>query len=296
MEEEKEKAMDLLKVKGDEDIGLLNTPTPDVPVTYMDKLPSGFKGYPKGTKIGYKPMTLEELEILSIEDEDWDNENENESKANLAIAYLLKSIVCNTLEPEDLYYWDLMYIGIKRKMLAFGGTQGTVYGRCSKCGNILAKKFDYTELQFKELEVPALPLKIQLSGRNVEFGQITMKDFLQIEPSQGQLGVYARMIKNMEFDEAYNFVKNLYGMDIKKIKFVDNQLNFGLKPLEMICENEFEEDNPNYDESKPVSETNKRTLLKPCGEKNFLEVTSLFEVVFPEDKDGGADEFEVQYG
>ena len=291
-----EKAMDILNVKGEEDIGLLTVPTPDVPVTYMDKLPSGFKGYPKGTKIGYKPMTMEELEILSIEDEMYDNEQENESKANLAIAYLLKSIVCNTLNPEDLYYWDLMYIGIKRKMLAFGGTTGTTFGRCSKCGNTLIRQFTYDELQFKELNVPALPMKLQINGREVHFGQITMKDFLQIDPSQGQIGVYARMIKNMEFEEAYPFVKGLFGVDIKKVKFVDNQLNYGLKPLETICEHEYEEDNPNFNPDLPISETNKKKLLVSCGEKNFVEVTSLFEVVFPEDTNGGADEFEVQYG
>ena len=293
---ENEKAIDILNVKGDEDIGLLSVPTPDVPVTYMDKLPSGFKGYPKGTKIGYKPITMEELEILSIEDESYNDEEENESKANLAVAYLLKSIVCNTLNPEDLYYWDLMYIGIKRKMLAFGGTTGTTFGRCSKCGSTLVRQFTYNELEFKELNVPALPMKLQINGREVHFGQITMKDFLQIDPTQGQIGVYARMIKNMEFDEAYKFVKSLYGVDIKKVKFVDNQLNYGLKPLETICEHEHEEDNPNFNPNEPISETNKKKLLVSCGEKNFVEVTSLFEVVFPEDTNGGADEFEVQYG
>jgi len=293
---ENEKAIDILNVKGDEDIGLLSVPTPDVPVTYMDKLPSGFKGYPKGTKIGYKPITMEELEILSIEDESYNDEEENESKANLAVAYLLKSIVCNTLKPEDLYYWDLMYIGIKRKMLAFGGTTGTTFGRCSKCGSTLVRQFTYNELEFKELNVPALPMKLQINGREVHFGQITMKDFLQIDPTQGQIGVYARMIKNMEFDEAYKFVKSLYGVDIKKVKFVDNQLNYGLKPLETICEHEHEEDNPNFNPNEPISETNKKKLLVSCGEKNFVEVTSLFEVVFPEDTNGGADEFEVQYG
>ena len=293
---ESEKAIDILNVKGDEDIGLLSVPTPDVPVTYMDKLPSGFKGYPKGTKIGYKPITMEELEILSIEDESYNDEEENESKANLAVAYLLKSIVCNTLKPEDLYYWDLMYIGIKRKMLTFGGTTGTTFGRCSKCGSTLVRQFSYNELEFKELNVPALPMKLQINGREVHFGQITMKDFLQIDPTQGQIGVYARMIKNMEFDEAYAFVKSLYGVDIKKVKFVDNQLNYGLKPLETICEHEHEEDNPNFNPNEPISETNKKKLLVSCGEKNFVEVTSLFEVVFPEDTNGGADEFEVQYG
>lgn len=293
---EDEKAMGILNAKGDEDIGLLTVPTPDVPVTYMDKLPSGFKGYPKGTKIGFKPAGLKELEVLSIEADDINNDEVNEEKANLSIAYLLKNIVCNTMEPEDLYYWDVIAIGIRRKLMAFGSTTGTTFGRCSKCGNIIQRQFTYDELQFKDLAVPALPLKIQMAGRDVEFGLLTMKDFLELDTEQGQLGVYARMIKNMEYKEALNFVENLYGIDIKKIKFVDNQLNYGLKPLTATCEHEEEMDNPDFDETQPISDKNKKRILKVCGEKNFVEVTSVFEVVFPESDDRGDIEFEVQYG
>lgn len=242
----------------------LNEDTEYLPLINVEELPSGFKGYPEGTKVGFRPITLDELEAL----------NSSDIEPERAVAMLLKSIHCTTLPSEELYYWDIIYVGVKRKLLAFGDIKGTIYKRCPKCGNIVSKSFKYTDIEFEELKVPNLPMKLDVCGKKLEFGLITMKDFLQIKEEQGALGVYARMIKNMSFDEAYKLVKSAYGVDIKKLKFVDQSLNYGIKPFIVECEGD---------------ET-------PCGEEVFLEVRSPFEIVFPEDALEGDNEFEVQYG
>ena len=265
------------------DISLLNEDTNFDDHINVKELPSEFKGYPVGTKISFKPITLEELETL----------NTDEVDPARAVAMLLKSIHCTTLPVEDLYYWDVMYIGIQRKLLAFGNTKGTMYNRCPKCGNIVSKSFEYTDLEFRQMLAPNLPMKMEVGGKKLEFGLLTMKDFLQIEVGQGELGVYARMIKNMPFDEAYNFVKHATGVDIKKLRFVDKQLNYGLKPFYVTCDNEVEVENPDFDETV---EGSKRMILKPCGNRVVMEVQSPFEIVFPEDEISGFDDFEVQYG
>lgn len=248
------------------DISLLNENVELTSQIQVKELPSEFKGYPEGTKIYFKPLTLEELEAL----------NSDEMSPERAVALLLNAIKCTTLVSHDLYYWDVMYIGIQRKLLAFGNTKGTIYRRCSKCGNILSKTFEYTEIEFKQMEAPALPMKLEVCGKKLEFGELTMKDFLQIDAEQGALGVYARMIKNMEFEEAFDLVKNATGTDIKKLRFVDKQLDYGMKPFHVKCENI----------------VNK----KPCDNDMVMEVQSPFEVVFPEDEVDGYNEFEVQYG
>ena len=120
-----------------------------------------------------------------------------------------------------------------------------------------------------------------------------MKDFLQIEIDKGELGVYARMIKNLDFETAYNLVKGATGTDIKKLRFVDKQLDYGIKPFFVECDNKIEVQNPNFD---PEKENSKRIIQKPCAEKVALEVRSPFEVVFPEDEIDGYNDFEVQYG
>lgn len=262
---------DILNVKGEETEALLNQDS-KLPLITVKKLPSDFKGYPKNTIIQYEPLTLGELEAL----------NTDEMEPQRAVAMLLNSIHCNTLPSEELYYWDIMFIGIERKLQAFGDTKGTLYSRCPKCGNIVSKQFNYTDIEFRQIQAPALPMKMEVCGKTLEFGELTMKDFLQIIPEQGELGVYARMIKNMEFKEAYNLVQSAYGVDIKKLKFADKQLNYGMKPFYVECNNAVK--NP---------QTGK---MEACKEEVVLEVRSPFEVVFPEDSFEGDNDFEVQYG
>ena len=116
---------------------------------------------------------------------------------------------------------------------------------------------------------------MKVAGKDLEFCPLTMKDFLQIETDQGELGVYARMIRNMNFDDAYTLVKNATGVDIKKLRFADKQLDYRIQPFFVECDGEDD---------------------KPCGYNVVMEVRSPFEVVFPEDETEGYNDFEVQYG
>ena len=255
-----EKAINILQVKGKETEDLLNQKI-DKPVIEVKELPSEFKGYPKGTVISFEPLTLGELEILNT-DEDLD--------LSYGIALLLDAIHCNTLKSEDLFFYDVMYIGIIRKIQAFGDTRGRIIKRCPKCGTPVSKTFDYTEIEFKQIKAPALPMRMEVGGQSIDFSQLTMKDFLQIGEDEGSLGVYKRYIKNLPFEQASELVDKATGIDIKKLRFVDEQLDYGMKPFTVKCEK--------------------------CNEEVGLEVTSPFEVVFPEDTFIGDTGFEVQYG
>ena len=262
---------------------ILKEDTSFTPLIEVKELPSGFKGYPEGTKISYTPLTLGELEAL----------NSGTIDVLRGIALLLKSIRCNTIPVEDLYYWDVMYIGIQRKLLAFGDTRGILYNYCPTCGAEIEFEFEHTQLEFETLQAPALPITTNIGKHEVEFGLITIKDFLEIDPEKGTLDVYARMIKNIPYADAYEIVSNSSGKDMKKLKFIDKQLTYGLKPFEVICDNMVHKPNPNYDASKKGS---KKIISEPCGEKVFMEVRTPFEVVFPEDTDNHDIESEIQYG
>lgn len=253
-------AQNILKTKKYDNNMVKNEDTSNSSFVVVDKLPSNFKGYPEGTRISYKPITLGELEAL----------NSGSVEVERGIAMLLKAIHCNTLKPQDLYYWDVMYIGIQRKLLAFGDTRGIIYEQCPNCGNIVEKEFDYTELEFKEIEAPNLPVIAKIQNKEVEFGLITIKDFLEINTEKGELDVYARMIKNIPYEQAYNLLYTCEGKDSKCVKFIDKKLNYGLKPLFQPCEK--------------------------CNTEVRMEVRSPFEVVFPEDKFDEYSEFEIRYG
>lgn len=260
---------------------LLNEQTELESNIVVNELPSEFKGYPEGTKVSFKPITLEELEVLNSDNMDTER----------AIALLLKSIHCTTLPAQDLYYWDVIYVGIKRKLLAFGGTKGTLSRRCPYCGATVSKTFAYTDLEFKPIEARALPIRLDIAGEQLVFSELTMKEFLQIKTEQGELGVYARMIKNKPFEEALALVKGATGVDIKKLRFVDKQLDYGLKPFYVDCKHEIQ--NPDFISDVETPQVPKKIK---CGNRVALEVRSPFEIVFPEDEIDGYNDFEVQYG
>lgn len=267
-----EDKINILNVKGEETEALLNQKI-DRPLIQVKDLPSQYKGYPKGTVISYTSLDLETLENLNT-DPDLD--------VSYGVAELLDAIHCNTLPSEQLYFYDVMYIGILRKINAFGDTRGMLKKRCPVCGELITKTFDYTEIDFKQIQAPDLPMRMEVAGKQLEFAQLTMKEFLEIGENEGELGVYSRYIKNLPFEEADQLVKRATGIDIKKLRFVDRQLDYGMKPFIVPCTGTVV--NPKTGKSEP------------CKEQVVLEVTSPFEVVFPEDELGGDINFEVQYG
>ena len=282
-----EEAQDILKVRNVDNASyeqVVNSDTTEKPLIKVTELPSGFKGYPEGTTISYDPITLGELEALN---------NGESIDVERGIAMLLKAIHCTTLPSENLYYWDVIYIGIKRKLTAFGDTRGVAYAICPKCGNIVEREFDYTELEFKELQAPDLPAIVNINGKEVEIGLLTMRDYLELDDEKTDLDVYAKMIKNLPFKEALDLVKNAKGKDIKVLRYVDEVLNYGLKPLKQECKGELIIDNPEYD---PNNKKSKKKIKEKCKEQVNVEVRSPFEVVFPENKDNRPDDIEIQFG
>ena len=278
-----EDVRNILQVKQVDADPVINRETNKIPLIKITKLPSNFKGYPEGTVISYEPITLGELEALN---------NSDAVDIERGIAMLLNSIHCNTLQSYELYYWDVMYIGIQRKLLAFGDTKGIIYEQCPNCGGIVERQFDYTELEFKELEAEDLPVFTTINGQEVEINLLTIKDFLDLNTSNGELDVYARMIKNMDYQSAYELISNCYGKDSQKIRYIDKALNYGLKPLYQTCTEEI--DNPDFDKDKKPSKTNPQKIL--CNTKVRMEVRSPFEVVFPEDTNIGLDLSEIRFG
>ena len=127
-----------------------------------------------------------------------------------------------------------------------------------------------------------------IAGTPVEIGLLTVKDLLEVDIEKGELDVYARMIKNLAYEEAFQLINNATGKDAKKIRFIDKQLNYGLKPLYTKCQGKVE--NPEYENNKKLPK------LVDCNQSVRMEVRSPFEVVFPEDILDGCDEFEIQYG
>lgn len=215
-----------------------NANNSELPLVKITKLPSGFKGYPEGTVISYAPLTLGELETLN---------NSDEVDVERGLAMLLNSIHFTTISTSDLYYWDVMYISIRRKLLAFGNTHGILYAQCPNYRNIEERDFGFRELEFKGIETPALPIITKLQDKEVEIGLLTIKDFKEVDINKGELDINARMIINLPYEEAYTLASSCYEKDSKKIRNIDKILNCGMKPLYQLYNPELKisKQNPN---------------------------------------------------
>ena len=157
------------------------------PLIEIKELPSGFKPYPKNSKVFYKPITLKELDIL------------NSGSLNIEQGYqfLLDSIVTQGFDKNELAYFDVVYIGIQRKLTAFGDIKGKYELICPKCGQTIEYEFEYTSLEFKELQVDELPIKLKLNNEELHFSVLNIKDFLQIEDVE-EAYFLTPVVKNVE--------------------------------------------------------------------------------------------------
>ena len=128
-----------------------------------------------------------------------------------------------------------------------------------------------------------------INNVEVEFGLLTMQDFLEVEVEKGELDPYARMIKNLPYEQAFELLSNCTGKDAKKIKYIDKKLSYGLKPLIGHCDSMIP--NPEYNKK---DKTSKKQIK--CNHDVRMEVTSPFEVVFPENIDYDDIEHEIRFG
>lgn len=231
-----------------------------LPLIDVPQLPSGFKGYPINTTVSYEPMTLKEAELL----------NSGSINVLRALEYILNAVHSNNIDAEDLAYWDVMYIGVIRKILAFGDIRGQLTEICPECSQTVTHEFTYTELEFLELEAPQLPIIANIGGQELEFGFITFKDFMELEADATILQVYARMVKNKPYKEALQIISNATGKDIKKLSKIEQYLSYGIKPFVHKCSN--------------------------CQSEVEFEVKTPFEITFPEDTSNDDSDFEIRFG
>ena len=251
-----------------------------VPLIEVKDLPSRFKCYPEGTEISYEPITLGELDAL----------NSGSINIQRGMDFLINAIHCNTLDPKDLAYFDVIYIGVLRKLHAFGNVKGTIAKRCPSCGNIVKHEFDYTEIEFIEIaDDIEFPVTATINGVDLEFGLITYSEFLQIDPKDGIPGVYARMVKNKSYEEALEVIKSAYGEDIQVVKAIEHFLTYGIKPFIETCQHEV----PKKEKDK---KGNEKEVLRECGTQVAMEVQTPFEVVFPDNRSFDTYKAKIHFG
>lgn len=262
---------------------------PEKSLIQVAELPSGFLPYPRGSKIYYSPLTLGELENL------------NSGTLNLgqALENLIDSIFVEKFDKLDLAYFDLVYIGVQRKLTALGDIRGTINGFCPVCENKNEKEFTYTELEFEELKVSALPIRYEYEEpKFLEFSLMTYRNWKKMgdlpEEEIDRLTALSHMVLNYEPKQAKEILSKLSGDAINYINKIESLLDYGIKPFKMVC---------NHVEQEEVEEVNKDTgilekVFKPiiCGTPFTVGVTNPFDYTFRPGRPNHINESKIRFG
>lgn len=192
--------------------------------------PSKFIPYPEGTTIKYRPYVFGEIKKhsnskLSIEDQ---------------LYMVLDGITTTKIEPLDLTLADMLFLGVLRRISTVGDGEVKINSRCGKCGKVLESVIKHTDLEVRDLEVPALPVRVKLGERECHFKPLIVRDYLNLlnkNLHQDYIKLMAKTCINIEDEEAEELFFNLSRKDGETLEEVDGVLIHELVPIEIECDN-----------------------------------------------------------
>lgn len=197
----------------------------------IEDLPSKLKAYPEKARIWYKSFSYGELEK-------WTNTTlSEEDKINLG----LQGIKTEGFDKSELDLQDFYYLMLLRKLSTFNSPRFQLKFECPHCGEISHSNPELIDIHFEELKYfDKLPVTIELSnGDRLTFSPVTLADYIRFKKSgevDNRINRLALQIRNKEFNEAVEYIKNIENIDDMEIlDELDVQLNFGNQDIEVKC-------------------------------------------------------------
>lgn len=223
-----------------------STALPTVTIS-VDDLPSKGIAYPKGVTFTYTGYTYGEVQMTS-------------SSKKMSYVDILRKALSGIrvsgafMNPNDITFFDMLYLAIARKLSTLGANDFEITTTCDakKCGKEFTKVFSNIDIKFKGMELEFLPVEITLAtGQTLQFSPFTIGDFFELAEG-GQLykvmdskkGLYddplcvkAAQVRNMKFLEAYEIIKNVTDPDDSEVlDELDAVLVHNIEPLSHKCE------------------------------------------------------------
>lgn len=193
----------------------------------VDQVPSKFLTYPKGSTIKYRPYSYGEVKRIS--------QSKHSKKDEFNV--ILEGIECS-FDKMDLTVSDLLYLGLLRKISTLGTTKVEAKYDCSGCKKVVGKVFQLTDLSLKDLEVPDLPVVVDLDCGEFEFTPLTVKDCFDLidkDKVSDHISLLATMCRNKPFEKAYELFFNCSSPDGMILEEVDSLLRHEVAPIEAVC-------------------------------------------------------------
>lgn len=196
----------------------------------IESIPSGGITYPENWKISITPYSFGDILNLTRSPESGIG----------ALKRIVDGIKCN-FSKDLLLPADIIYLGIYRKLVSTKHSKIEFTVECPVCAKTNKKVADLKDLKFKEIEIPALPIRANLSTGPLEFKPINLKDYMIVmkDHNEDPAWALAYSVTNMDPAEARVIILEAIAEDKEILDEVADLLNFGLEPIEFECEDEF---------------------------------------------------------
>jgi len=208
----------------------------NLPWVEIKELPSKFLAYPKGSKILYRPFTYGEIVELA---------QSKLSDEEFARKILLPGIETRGFDKLDLVFADFSFITLLRYISSFPSYEFRISNKCYKCEKSINKSIRAVEIEYKDLEVPDLPIVANLSIGELHFMPLTLRNRIRLESDpdldiNNPKHVIASLIVNYNIHEAIKLLKleDLLPEDVEIINEIDQMLALDIKPVSVKCSNE----------------------------------------------------------
>jgi hypothetical protein len=249
-----------------------------IPSIQVDKIPSNFKPYnmSKGG-IFYKPYTYGELLYF----------NQSKMDVPTMIEFVLKGVSA-PFPVMDLAYFDYLFLSVLRRMVTFETNVFSIVAICEECGLPISIKKDLAELDFDDLKAD-LPVILPTPEGDLQFYPLTVGKYCELYRQgllDNDLQLLSSQVINKPFPVANKILSELTGDVLFELPKIDDHLTFGIKSLEVKCENEVEKINDNGEREKGI-----------CDHINFVDPFDRESVIVPfrtpRHVDGGSIRFGV---
>jgi hypothetical protein len=238
-----------------------------LPVLEVKVLPSKFLPYPKAAKIAYNPYTFGEIKKFS----------QSKFSPRGKYEFILEGIKTN-FDKMLLTFSDFLYLALLRKISSLGNSKFQVIYLCEECGFRNEALFNINEIDFKDLEVPELPLVVDIAGTEMHFSPLTIGAYFDLIDKNlfaDQMAVYAKQCINLPYDQAFKLVYSASADDGVVLEEIDKMVYHSIAPKKIKCNNTERKMSELDGEGKEIE------VVRPCDHENSIEIDSPEVVVLP---------------
>jgi hypothetical protein len=242
-------------------------PISNIPMMVVDvkALPSRGLGYPEGCTVKYRGYTFGEIKSVSVT---------NDVEFTTLMELVLSGVEVEGFDKMKLSFIDVLYIGLLRRVSSQGHLKYEMPYQCEECGNVGKALFGSTDIEFQDIkeEVTALPLVVEIGGKEMHFSYPTVANIMEVKTASKSaktrkqsraLHVTASSVLNMNTEEAYNHLSKLTDQDdIELLEEIDKMLYHEISDIKAVCKFR-SEDGKVCGHENMVSIEGKELLAKP---------------------------------